>query len=466
MNRVPEAQAPQVEVHKFGGGVLKSKGDYGRAAGIVKGLAGEGKRVVAVVSAKNGVTNRLIALLESARDKKPFASLERDLNKLREEHEEICSGTVPKGDFDKVFGEMKGILSKVHRKSKFSPRQYDNFASRGEELSALALSTHLPDFSISKPEDFIITRGRHGNAAIDLRRTKPPLYESILPGFYGGTTLSRIPFLKKFASRKLVGRGGTDLSAAAAGLALNADQIVFWKDNLLASANPGDVGADKVKYYHQVPRRVAEEAAAHGASIFHHHAIALVANSRAEIWVKDVNHPGENGTLLSSQEGRHEGELPVIIARKDKQSIVSIEGSGFVANPGVVVHIKQALAKAGISFDVVGTGERLYAFSIDSSEQERAKKALEPAIKKLNKRFHETGNPFEMKVAGGYSLIGVIRENATHHELQQKIAAAFHHAKVSPEMVSIVGHSASYVVESSDAREVVKALHQKLVENK
>jgi len=361
---------------------------------------------------------------------------------------------------------MKAILTKVHRKGKFVARQYDNFVSRGEELSALALSTHLPDFSISKPEQFIMTRGRHGNAAIDLRRTKPPLYNSILPGFYGGTRFSRIPFLRKFASRKLVGRGGTDLSAAAAGLALNADQMVFWKDNLLASANPKDVGAEKVAYYGQVPRRVAEEAAAHGASIFHHHAIAIAANSRAEIRVKDINKPEGNGTLLSTQEGKPDGKLPIIIARQDEQSIVSIEGSGFVANPGVVVHIKQALAKAGISFDVVGTGERMYAFSIDSSEQERAKKALEPAIRKLNKIFHETGNPFEMKATRGYSLIGVIRENVAHHELQQKIGNAFHSAKVSPEMVSIVGHSASYLVESSDAQKVVKALHQTLVENK
>ena len=111
-------------------------------------------------------------------------------------------------------------------------REYDMLVSVGERISisllamALAAKNHQA-YSFTGSQSGIITCGRHTDARIiDVRPHRLiPVLESgsvaIVAGFQGVSMNGEITTL---------GRGGSDTSAVALGIALGAEKVLFFKD--------------------------------------------------------------------------------------------------------------------------------------------------------------------------------------------------------------------------------------------
>ena len=111
-------------------------------------------------------------------------------------------------------------------------REVDMLVSAGERVStallAIALSKiGVPALSLTGSQTGIITTEDHTNARIiDVRPVRiPPLLESgrviVVAGFQGVSTTKEITTL---------GRGGSDTTAVALGVALEASHVEFYKD--------------------------------------------------------------------------------------------------------------------------------------------------------------------------------------------------------------------------------------------
>lgn len=177
-------------------------------------------------------------------------------------------------------------------------REYDMLVSAGERISmallAMALCRKGTDaVSFTGSQSGIITCQRHSEAhIIDVR---PQRIESsldqckivIVAGFQGVSNEKEITTL---------GRGGSDTSAVALGLALKAPKIEFFKDV------PGVFSHDPKKksdadLFSQLTYQEALNIVGKGAGILHARAILLAASNGMPLHVKSfdssyVQHPG------------------------------------------------------------------------------------------------------------------------------------------------------------------------------
>ena len=147
----------------------------------------------------------------------------------------------------------------------------DRILSYGEKLSSLLLTIILKYNGINAdeclPEDMgLLTDGEFRNATIDFEGSIPNVEKAlkedkvyVVPGFYGISQEGKVT---------LLGRGGSDYSAAGIARCVRAESLDIWKDvNGYMTADPKMVDA---------PRRVrklsyteAAELSYFGAKILH-----------------------------------------------------------------------------------------------------------------------------------------------------------------------------------------------------
>lgn len=170
-------------VMKFGGAAVAEPGHFSRIADIVISRKAEFQRIVVVVSAMGDTTNQLIALAKQVNPDPPR-------------------------------------------------REYDMLITVGERISCSLLAMALAAkgcqaHSFTGSQSGIITCARHTEAKIiDVRPTRIlPLLESdkvvIVAGFQGVSKEGEITTL---------GRGGSDTTAVALGVILQASVVEFFKD--------------------------------------------------------------------------------------------------------------------------------------------------------------------------------------------------------------------------------------------
>lgn len=133
-----------------------------------------------------------------------------------------------------AMGNMTDMLVNLgYRVHKNPPkREFDMLVSAGERLSIALLSMALdsidvPSISFTGSQSGIITTNEHGSAKIITvkpERIISSLNEQrvvVVAGFQGVSEQKEVTTL---------GRGGSDTSAVALGIALNAEKIEFYKD--------------------------------------------------------------------------------------------------------------------------------------------------------------------------------------------------------------------------------------------
>lgn len=241
-------------IMKFGGAAVATPDHFSRIADIIISRMEQYQRVVVVVSAMGDTTNQLIALAKKVHPEPP-------------------------------------------------QREYDMLISVGERISmsllAMALMAKQKEaISFTGSQSGIITCGQHTEARII--EVKPhrllPYLEAgkviIVAGFQGVSRQGEITTL---------GRGGSDTTAVALGVALRSEKVEFFKDV------PGVFTEDPKKNPQaSLLNRLSYESALHivrkGARILHARCIELASKNNMPLHVLSFQEASE-GTLIA-------GELP------------------------------------------------------------------------------------------------------------------------------------------------------------
>ena len=261
-------------VIKFGGSNLKTKEDVTR---IIRVISHYQTEVVIVVSALYGVTDILTKTIEDVpRAQEAVGHIKTSLMEM---HRRIVTWYIDDRDYNKsVIKKIKERIDKlehyllgVHYLGETPDFVRDVVLSYGERLSSLLLTAILNYKGIAceevLPEQLgLLTNGEYGNAVVDFAAAEKNLQEHlsapkrfIVPGFYGISPGSRVT---------LLGRGGSDYSAAAIGRCIDAASVDLWKDvDGFMSADPRIV--DKAVSIKSLTYREAAELSYFGAQILH-----------------------------------------------------------------------------------------------------------------------------------------------------------------------------------------------------
>ncbi|MFZ3576658.1 aspartate kinase [Virgibacillus sp. DJP39] len=245
----------------------------------------------------------------------------------------------------------------------YDKRETDLLLSCGETIASVVISNELQcngikSVALTGAQAGIITTSEHTNAKIKGINTARLLNELdksdvvIVAGFQGQTSTGEIT---------TIGRGGSDTTAAALGVALNAEKVEIFTDvNGIMTADPRMVkSARQLKF---VTYTEMCNLAYQGAKVVHPRAVELVMQANIPLHVRST-YSNEEGTLVTNS-SVHEIRDQLITGIAHMPAITQIKIKNRDEIHRLHSEVFKVLADAGISVDFINISPTGLLFTI------------------------------------------------------------------------------------------------------
>jgi aspartate kinase len=402
------AVARETLVMKFGGTSVANAERLKRAAQRIVAQREDGKRVVAVLSARGKTTDELIAMAE-----------------------EIS----PHPD----------------------RREMDMLLSTGERISCALCAMAINDLghraiSLTGSQAGIVTDTSHTKARIiDVRadRIREALNEDrivLVAGFQGVSTSRDVTTL---------GRGGSDTTAVALAAAVDAAVCEIYTDVAgVFTADPRIVpDARKLPI---VSFEEMLEMAASGAKVLQLRSVEYARTHNVRIHCRS-SFDSSPGTFVLGEEETMERPLVTAVTHSTDEARITL--LGVPDRPGAAAAIFNALADAGCNIDTIIQNEPLeegrsaeVSFTIMKEDLSDAQVALSPVATNLGIERIDTDQQI-----GKVSIVGAGMRS--HPGVAAKVFQTLAHEGINIEMISTSPIKISCVIRSDAVPQAVQALH-------
>jgi aspartokinase/homoserine dehydrogenase 1 len=391
-------------VQKYGGSSLADYHGFQASAALVERFAAD-EPVAVVLSAVYGVTDLLIEAVKLAEQGSAYQQVVDNIL-LREAA--VVEGMVAEGLDQAAFADILSVrrerldarLAGVALLSDCSDKSRAEILASGENLSSRLMAEYLSARGIaarwSDTEVLPPANSSWLDSLVDVDAAGPLLKAAmegvqvlVLPGFHGRNASG---------AYQLMGRNGSDYSAACVAAALGARSCQIWKDvDGFYSADPSLVGNAQVLT--EVSYGEAMELSFYGAKVISSKALAPLASEGIPCEIRNTYRPDLPGTKVHAGAA---GEGPVRgISLLDHVAAINLAGSGLRGRVGVAHRVMGALARRDISVLLIVQSSSEYSITlcVRTLEANRARTALE-------EEFH-----FE-RLHDLVSEISVLRERA------------------------------------------------------
>ncbi|HAA6727934.1 TPA_asm: aspartate kinase [Listeria monocytogenes] len=264
------------------------------------------------------------------------------------------------------------------KNTKLTAREQDTLLSVGETISASVFTNMLKEAGI-KAEAFsggqagIITSDDHLNAKItevDTTRLKNALAEldvAVVAGFQGITANGDITTL---------GRGGSDTSAAALGVSLQADYIDIFTDvDGMMTADPRIV--EHARSLPRVSYNEVSNMAYQGAKVIHPRAVEIAMTAKIPMRIRStyLESTGTLVTSLADDSGHFDVKERMVtgVAHVTNLTQISVQTDTVKAQQLAF----KILADAGISLDFINISTNSVVFTVPEEKSHVVKQLLE-----------------------------------------------------------------------------------------
>jgi diaminopimelate decarboxylase/aspartate kinase len=164
----------------------------------------------------------------------------------------------------------------------------------------------------------------------------------------------------------LLGRGGSDTSAAYMGALLRAARVEIWTDVAgMFTADPRQVPGARLLQHLDYDE--AQEIATTGAKVLHARCLSPCRRARVPLWIKDTQHPDLDGTVVAPPPAEIAPSIKAIRSRGGI-TLVSMETSGMWQQVGFLADVFALFKKHGLSVDLIGSAETNVTVSLDPTE--------------------------------------------------------------------------------------------------
>jgi len=423
------------EMHKFGGASLATAELY-RTCGdlLIEESKHDGGSIptAAVVSAMKGMTDQLIAVVETATqvggEEAARVKLDEVVQKQISTLKELLKGhsTLAEGVAASIYRDRDDISALLRSLSllRTVPTTTMEFvAGMGEIWSAGTLAAYLETKGVPtkwlNARDVLIVQGKDtglGEKGAALDMGVDILYEEtakhlstwfeawnkekasgtpilVITGFVASTEKGVPTTLK---------RSGSDYSATIFARLLSASRVTLWKNvDGVFSADPSLV--PEATPIMQMNYDEAVELAYFGGQVLHPLAMIPCMNDNTPVFVRNILNPSFQGTLITGRGiGHNEKEDVYPIYRRESKdwstsrdmgpvkaltsikniSLVDVEGGSWAGVSKVVQRMMAALDAANIKVVLVtqASSEHSITVAVDESEGKRAAEAVEQAF--------------------------------------------------------------------------------------
>ena len=394
-------------VEKFGGTSVGSVERIRHVASIVAAACARGERVVVVLSAMDGETDRLTELARAV--------------------DADCGG-----------------------------RELDALLATGEQASAALLALALGGeglaaVSLTGAQARIRTDDAHNRARITdieadaIRRHVEAGRVPVVAGFQGVDGAGNVTTL---------GRGGSDTTAVAVAAALGARECRIYTDvDGVYTTDPRIV--DKARRLDRITFEEMLEMASLGSKVLQIRAVELAGKYNVPLKVLSTFRAGP-GTLITYEED--DVENPGIAGIAFNRDEAQLTVRGVPDEPGVAALLLGPVADADVEVDMIvqnvgsrdGTAD--FTFTVHRRDYRRAREILERTVGTLG-AGRVTGNAVIVKV----SLVGVGMRS--HSGVASRMFRALADNGIDIRMISTSEIKISVVLEEKDMESAVRVLH-------
>ncbi len=265
----------------------------------------------------------------------------------------------------------------------------------------------------------------------------------VLPGFYGRNAKGQI---------QLLGRNGTDYSAAAVAAALGAGLCQIWKDV------DGFFTADPRICLEEVSYDEAMELTYFGAKVISAKALTPLAANNIPCEVRNTYDPAQPGTLVHSQAKRT--HVVRGISHLHDVSSITLQGGGLRGRVGIARRVMDALAGEAISILLIVQSSSEYSITlcVRRADERKARKALEEEFH--FERLH--GLIEEIGVQSDRAVVSLVGEGMKHYRgIAARFLTAISSAGVNVEVIAQGSSECAIavVVRGEDAQPATRAVH-------
>ena len=387
-----------MKVMKFGGTSVGSVKSILSLKTIVEAEA-RTQPVIVVVSALDGITDKLIATSKLA--KQGDEHYREEFDAMVKRHHQMIDTIITDdkkrvalfNNVDQLFDQLKSIFYGVYLIHDLSKKTEDAIVSYGERLSSHIVAAMVKNGVRMNSRDFIRTEKKQGKHVIDADLTTQLVKET-----FKNPTDKTIYVVPGFIARDRdthettnLGRGGSDYTASIIAAVLNAEVLEIWTDvDGFMTADPKVI---KSAYtINELSYVEAMELCNFGAKVIYPPTIYPVCVKNIPIKVKNTFNPEHPGTLIKDK---------IEDDNKPIKGISSIKGTSLITVTG--------LANKGISVFMVSQASSENSTSIGVRDEDAA-----AAAEVLNAEFAkeiETGAMFPMQVESGLATIAIVGEN-------------------------------------------------------
>ena len=361
-------------VLKFGGTSVSTAENWETIANLVRARLAAGLRPVIVHSALRGVSNALEETLDSAVSGNPADRLAQ----IRRQHFDLAEaldldGSAVLGD---RLHELEQLVAGVRLVKEISVRVRVRVMALGELMSTLLGAAYLArlDLPVSwmDARDLLTSRSRPGRNPVTsyLSATCEHSRDEVLANKLADN--DDVVLTQGFIARNtsgetvLLGRGGSDTSAAYFAGKLQARRLEIWTDVPgMFTADPRVVPSARLLvglHYDE-----AQELASAGSSVLHPRCISPARDGGFPIFIRSTSHPEINGTVISCVTEEIEPQVKGICIRNGL-TLVSMTTVGMWHEVGFLAKAFAAFADNGVSVDLISTSETNVTVSVDTSD--------------------------------------------------------------------------------------------------
>lgn len=463
-----------MRVLKFGGTSLANPERFSQAARLIEKAHLE-EQAAGVLSAPAKITNYLVALSEKASLNQPT---DTDFNQALEIFYTIINGlhkenekfdlTGCKNVIEAEFAQIAELLTEIRQKGVLDDAVKATIDCRGEKLSIVMMKAWFEargyQVTVINPVEKLLAQGGYLESSVDIEESTKRIDVASIPknnvvlmaGFTAGNDKGELV---------LLGRNGSDYSAACLAACLNASVCEIWTDvDGVFTCDPR-----LVPDAHLLPSlsyREAMELSYFGAKVIHPRTIGPLAQANIPCLIKNTGNPEAKGSII---DGNVQSEQLQVkgITNLDNLAMFNVSGPGMQGMVGMASRVFSTMSKTGVSVILItqSSSEYSISFCVPVKAVDIAKNALEAEFaQELKNQDLE-----EIEVIKDLSIISVVGEGMR----QAKGIAARFFSALAQANISIVAiaqgsseRSISAVVPQNKAIEAVKATHQALFSNK
>ena len=378
----------KLKVFKFGGASVKDAQSVLNVVDLIKKHKNE--QLVVVVSAMGKTTNKLESLFDAFKQKDKLR-FSKEAQELKGFHLSICKDLFEGQNLNNIQKEISTYFEDINQfidKNNYDENKnflYDQLIPYGELLSTKIIHSCLIRESVKSlwcdARDCIKTDSTHQNANVDWNNSESKINTFMKKGFQTHRVMVTQGFIGSDNNQisTTLGREGSDYSAGIFAYALDAQEVIIWKDV------PGMLNADP-KYFEntvkldQISFKEAIELSYYGASVIHPKTIKPLQNKNIPLYVKSFIEPDRDGTIIQKRT-ENDDAIPSFIFKKN-QVLFSImpKDFSFLIEENLS-HIFLKLSQINVTINIMQNSALSFSFLVDNKMQvaERIKEVLEEA---------------------------------------------------------------------------------------